>query len=425
MVSVTPSTASLIVAQTKQLSASATNSDGSTATPTATWSSSNSAVATVSSSGLVTAVAAGSATITASVATSSGSSSTVTGTANITVTTASTPPATPTAVNGTVQGTVKDFTTSSGIPGVTLAFVSSANTPVGTATSDASGQYSLTMPPGATHGNVSVNGYVLTGIDFVVVNGVTSTVDLVVLVPAGTSPNGGVSGTIRNATNNAALNGVYLEVRNGVGNKTGTVVANATADPLGAYSFASLPAGTYTVTASLAGYVPNSFTVGVVGGVATANQDATLSPSLATGEVRIVLTWGARPSDLDSHLTGPQSGSSTRFHVYYASRGSSTLAPYAKLDLDDVSSYGPETTTITQRISGLYRYTVRNFSGGTVGNELSNSGAQVKVYVGSAAVQTFNIPANTAGRNWVVFELDGGTGAVTPINTFDNNTTFP
>lgn len=78
-VSVAPATASIAVAATRQLTASALPAE---AAQNVTWSSSAPSVATVSSSGLVTGVAAGSATITAT----SVSDVTKTSTAAITVT---------------------------------------------------------------------------------------------------------------------------------------------------------------------------------------------------------------------------------------------------------------------------------------------------------------------------------------------------
>lgn len=67
-IAVTPSSASLIIGATQQLTATATYGDGSMANVTSlsTWTTSNAASATVSSSGLVTGVLSGSATITAS-----------------------------------------------------------------------------------------------------------------------------------------------------------------------------------------------------------------------------------------------------------------------------------------------------------------------------------------------------------------------
>jgi hypothetical protein len=120
-----------------------------------------------------------------------------------------------------------------------------------------------------------------------------------------------------------------------------------------------------------------------------------------------VLTWGASPNDLDSHLTGPNADGS-RFHVYYASRGSLTLAPFAKLDVDDVSGFGPETMTITQMNAGTYRYSVHDFSNrsSATSTALRSSGAKVQVYTPAGLAQTFFVP-NQAGTLWTVFELSG------------------
>ena len=64
---VTPATASVAVAATQQLTATATLLDGTTTevvTGATEWTTSNAAIATVNAAGLITAVAAGSATIT-------------------------------------------------------------------------------------------------------------------------------------------------------------------------------------------------------------------------------------------------------------------------------------------------------------------------------------------------------------------------
>jgi uncharacterized protein YfaP (DUF2135 family) len=131
---------------------------------------------------------------------------------------------------------------------------------------------------------------------------------------------------------------------------------------------------------------------------------------------RIVLTWGETPKDLDSHLTGPISGSSNRFHIYFDDKGSSSFSPYADLDFDETNSSGPEIVTIYKQFEGVYRYSVHDFSNRelTNSNALSDSGAQVKVYRGSNLVDTFDVPINQGGTLWAVFELSGDI--ITPIN---------
>ena len=88
-VAVSPTSATVNIGQTKQLTVTLKDASGNVLTGrTVNWSSSNTAAATVNASGLVNALAAGSATITA---TSEGKS----GTSAITVPTATVPPPTP------------------------------------------------------------------------------------------------------------------------------------------------------------------------------------------------------------------------------------------------------------------------------------------------------------------------------------------
>ena len=131
-----------------------------------------------------------------------------------------------------------------------------------------------------------------------------------------------------------------------------------------------------------------------------------MSPEGTENEIRIVLSWGSDPSDLDSHLYGPSGGG--RVHIAYNSRGSLTAAPQVALDVDDTSSYGPETVTIVAQQSGVYRYAVHHYSGG---GTISTSGAVVQVYRGGTLLARFEPPAGSSGSKdvWHVFELDGSS----------------
>jgi plastocyanin len=99
-VAVSPSTPSINVGATAQLTASALDQNGSAITglPAATWTSSNTSVATVNAGGLVTGVTAGPATITASMVSGG---VTKTGTATVTVTAVTAGGATVTTPNST------------------------------------------------------------------------------------------------------------------------------------------------------------------------------------------------------------------------------------------------------------------------------------------------------------------------------------
>ena len=144
--------------------------------------------------------------------------------------------------------------------------------------------------------------------------------------------------------------------------------------------------------------------------------------STVVGSAKIKLTWGENPDDLDSHLTGPVEGSATRFHVYFGSKGSQAAAPYAELDVDDTSSFGPEIITINRFTPGLYRYSVHHYSGSST---IPSSPARVELTL-NGVTRVFTPPAIGAALAddsvWVVMELTvDSSGAVTvaPVNRYE------
>jgi hypothetical protein len=164
------------------------------------------------------------------------------------------------------------------------------------------------------------------------------------------------------------------------------------------------------------GFNAGYFTIVSVGTLATNNQNHALTPILGEGKLRVVLTWGEKPSDLDSHLTGPDAVS--RFHIYYSKKGSENAAPFSFLDHDDVTSYGPETVTIIEQKEGVYRYSVHDFTnrGSNSSQKMANSSAKVEVYQGANLIRTFHVPQKD-GTLWTVFELDGRN--IKAINTVE------
>ena len=79
-----------------------------------------------------------------------------------------------------------------------------------------------------------------------------------------------------------------------------------------------------------------------------------LSPNMKNLDgMRAVLTWGANPSDLDSHLAYENN------HIYYSKK----VGSKAHLDVDDTNSYGPETITIVKKKEGKkYLYAIHNYT---------------------------------------------------------------
>jgi|GEM_PF-2775206 len=135
-------------------------------------------------------------------------------------------------------------------------------------------------------------------------------------------------------------------------------------------------------------------------------------------DYKFILTWNEYPTDLDSHLYTPEIDGMAH-HVFYANRGSDAMAPYAWLDVDDTSSWGPEATTIEQLYPGNYTFAVYDWSGNGL---LSTSGAHVEVFAGRTRVGGYDVPATGGdGPNWwwTVGTVNGTTGAFTLVNTLN------
>lgn len=134
-----------------------------------------------------------------------------------------------------------------------------------------------------------------------------------------------------------------------------------------------------------------------------------LSPAMkGLDSMRIVLSWGATPSDLDSHIAYPGN------HIYF----NHPEGHDGNLDVDDTDSYGPETITLTKREGGQnYVYAVHDYSdqNDPQTSQLSNSQAKVFVYVGESLVRTYYIPQGKTGNLWTVFRINEN-GEIEDIN---------
>lgn len=219
--------------------------------------------------------------------------------------------------------------------------------------------------------------------------------------------------------------GEYLEVTlyKGMDNTMSEPMDQVTVGTSGEFSF-EVPAGTYTIVATDRRqgigdderYHQSSKIVNVQPDK-TVKEDIYVSQAASDDQIRIKLTWGATPSDLDSHLLGPTGDGSNRFHTFYSNKAYMyNNQRYADLDLDDTSSYGPETTTIYKKsASGVYRYYIHDYSnrGSSNSTALANSGATVEVYVGSALMAKYKVPSG-GGTVWHVFDYEAGTGTLTP-----------
>ncbi len=203
-----------------------------------------------------------------------------------------------------------------------------------------------------------------------------------------------------------------------------------TSETDGSYSLDGFNNGLQTVVASKEGYstlvrqVTAKYFNGSPETITT--LDLPLSPSgLGSDQYRIVLSWDpARPVDLDANLWLPRDNP---YHVNQvegtnAGRGNCSTFPDACIDVDSVDGSAPETITISDAHAGTYVYAVRHydFASGNYENKppLDETGAHVDVYDNSGLIASFAIPSSSDDRAiwWHVFDLDGATGTLTPVN---------
>ena len=201
----------------------------------------------------------------------------------------------------------------------------------------------------------------------------------------------------------------------------------------GVASFAGLPASLFAINAVAPSYVSASQTA-ALSCAAPNNLAIALSPSsqsaggLGAGQFRAILTWGENPRDLDSHLTGPVDASDARWHVYY---GNKQAGDMCGLDVDDTTSFGPETMTCprtndtsTTLRPGVYRYSIHHYSGTS---NIGVSGANVRLEFAGGQSYTFTPPTGayvSSGDVWTVFEVTVGANGITsvaPVNSIMNN----
>jgi len=237
-------------------------------------------------------------------------------------------------VNGAstgVSGKVVDGQTGAGIAGATVTG------PSGSVATSADGSFTLSSVPGGSTLTIAATGFNSTQfLNVPTGSGAVSAIGNIPLAPTSTAT-GTVTGRLVDAITGQPIAGATIAVRAGVNATTTTAVQQLTSDASGNFT-ATLTAGTYTFTGTATNYAAVSNAIAVIGGATLTDQNLVLVPAGSGDVYRIVLTWGANPSDLDSHLTGP-TASGTRFHIYYASPSASDAdGPIGQLDIDDVTS---------------------------------------------------------------------------------------
>lgn len=242
-----------------------------------------------------------------------------------------------------------------------------------------------------------------------------------------------VGGQITDALTGEALTGVVMRFRKGYNITAGGVELSLTTDEFGKYYTAALEYGFYTVELSKSGYITSYMIIQAAANWENSDHDHenvlsqnfSISPMVQQGgTLRIVLTWGRYPSDLDSHLFGKTTDDSS-YHVYYSSKHVfMNDESIVELDIDDTSSYGPETITVDLKQQGeIIRYCVHDYS--TYNDEnsmvLASSEAKIQVYLDNSLIATYSVPSTQAGTVWHVFNYDAATGQILTNNVITNN----
>jgi len=323
-----------------------------------------------------------------------------------------------------------------GVKGVTVQFAGPTRTH--TATTDDQGNYTISgMSEGSYTVTLEAAGYLTSSnADIAVSEGSTHNFEIL--------GDAIVTGKVLNSQTGLGVANAeitFYEAGKKSTNDFVYVVFRLYADAYGIYHLGDLPEGIFNVRMSAPGFNDNDIeNVQLFGGENNIGE-STIVEQVAEGDVRIVLSWGETPYDLDSHLTGPTSGGD-RFHVYYSNETVND-GTEAFLDVDDTESYGPETITISEYLPGVYRYSVHNYSndGTDGGQEIYNSPAKVEIFDSNGLIASFNPKPFTAGsgNTWRVFEfsISNDVVSVTSIdeyvyveneddgNSFKSSTTKP
>lgn len=219
-----------------------------------------------------------------------------------------------------------------------------------------------------------------------------------------------VSGCVKDENDQAASG---VTVRSDGIDYSGT--SSATTDTLGNFQIKIKKSG----LATLGGFLENKVTNEITAGPQDTDFAVTPCLKLATlaNSIKIKLTWGAAPRDLDSYLTLP-----TGAVISYVNKGSLLAEPFVNLDVDDTDSFGPEIVTVRKLMVGAYSYAVRNFSGtNTPGTTLSPAKVELTVS-GNTSLYAPPLGEATSGQTvWSVFKLVVAADCsvvVTPVNTW-------
>lgn len=328
---------------------------------------------------------------------------------------------------GTLKGTVKAKTSKNPVKNARICVydtVASKKNPVRTVYTDSNGNYTINNLTSATYKIVvSATKYqTYTNKDITVSSGQTTYNNVLLMVERNTNE-GTATGQIKNAVTGEGIKDCKYKVRKDWSNRSGDIVQEGVFDD-SEYTL-TLPSGNYTLIVEKSGFSTNSINIAITENN-NEEQNIILSPiSSGTGTngvFRVVLTWGEQPYDLDSHLFGPTDDSGADlFHTFYSAKTATAGdIKLADLDIDDVTSYGPETTTVYKIEKGSkYSFYVHDYTNrdNPDSGALADSEAKVELYINND-YYVFYVPTNEIGTVWHVFDYDPNTGLIMAANDF-------
>ncbi len=260
---------------------------------------------------------------------------------------------------------------------------------------------------------VSAAGYIPHEQEFSIVSGQTNQIETqLMILRSDVSGSAVCSGTVTNAYTGEPVPQVKIDVYSQELNHGNDIIQTIYSGEDGKYTFQA-NAGKYRLVAEKDGFVTNTVYTTLV--EEQTDLQIVLNPTnlpSVDGNMRVVLTWGEYPYDLDSHMV--QISDEGNYHTYFSDMSEGNMS----LDVDDINSYGPETITVTNAENEKYEYYIHDYTNkdSSSSGELAGSSAKVQIYAGDRLMYTINVPQNREGTLWHVFDYDAATGAISLIN---------
>lgn len=331
----------------------------------------------------------------------------------------------------TLTGNIVD-STSTGITGVTVTIKKDDlnQTVISTLTSDSNGEY--TKPDLESYREYILTfekeGYTPVSLRYNTFS--TSNPSTVTMFTEAESSAQEVTPSINiiNSRNGDVVSDVIIKVRNGLNNRLGEILTTTSSNEA-----LSLRPGVYTFELIKNGYQQKFVNKNILDSTTNLNFDLlsinNSSSINSNAFATIILRWQENPSDLDSHTL--LTIDNTNVDVYFANRQygavpqdrtnpCATSGVIASLDLDDTTSYGPETTTICDGTKGPFDFKVHHYAGTS---NIGNSPTSVELITRDGSRYEFTAPTTgfTGDDNvWNVFTIDTEQN-VTTNNTIEEN----